>query len=188
MEDLQSLLEKINREGVEKAEAKANEIIARAKADADAIMKNAREEATKAKADAERAAADYTRRAEETLRQAARDTVLNVESAVTKLLEKLLSNNVNKVLSDEAAVTALVADVIKLFAVKGEIAAGEKLAAALSAQLATSEQFKVVTDENLDTGFSVRLDNGRVEHSFTGQTVADELAKRLRGNLAALLK
>lgn len=188
MEDLQSLLEKINREGVEKAEAKANEIIARAKADADAIMKNAREEATKAKADAERAAADYTKRAEETLRQAARDTVLNVESAVTKLLEKLLSNNVNQVLSDEAAVTALVADVIKLFAVKGEIAAGEKLAAALSAQLATSEQFKVVIDENLDTGFSVRLDNGRVEHSFTGQTVADELAKRLRGNLAALLK
>ena len=91
MEDLQSLLEKINRDGVEKAEAKAKEILAEAKAKADALVKDAREEAAKVKASAEAEAAGYVRRAEETIAQAARDTVLGVEGAVTALLVKILS-------------------------------------------------------------------------------------------------
>ena len=41
MEDLQSLLEKINRDGVEKAEAEAKKIVAAAQAKADEIVKNA---------------------------------------------------------------------------------------------------------------------------------------------------
>ena len=64
-EDLQSLLEKINREGVEKARAEADKIIADAKAKAADIVKTANAEATKAKADAEKAAADYAARAAE---------------------------------------------------------------------------------------------------------------------------
>ena len=51
-EDLQSLLEKINREGVEKARAEADKIIADAKAKAADIVKAANAEAAKAKADA----------------------------------------------------------------------------------------------------------------------------------------
>ena len=46
-EDLQSLLEKINRDGVEKARAEAEKIIAEAKARADAIVKEAKAEAAK---------------------------------------------------------------------------------------------------------------------------------------------
>ena len=45
-----------------------------------------------------------------------------------------------------------------------------------------------MTDETLDAGFSVRLDGGRIEHAFTGDVIATELAKRLRPELAALLK
>ena len=56
-EDLQSLLEKINREGVEKARTEADKIIADAKAKAADIVKTANAEAAKAKADAEKAAA-----------------------------------------------------------------------------------------------------------------------------------
>ena len=55
-EDLQSLLEKINREGVEKARAEADKIIADAKAKAADIVKTAQAEAAKSKADAEKAA------------------------------------------------------------------------------------------------------------------------------------
>ena len=46
-EDLQSLLEKINREGVEKARAEADKIIADAKAKAADIVKTANAEAAK---------------------------------------------------------------------------------------------------------------------------------------------
>ena len=78
-------------------------------------------------------------------------------------------------------------------AVKGlcgpvEVAAPAKLAAALKAQLASKGNVTVVMDDTLGTGFSVKTDGGRVEHAFTGDVIADELAKRLRPDLAKLLK
>ena len=187
-EDLQSLLEKINRDGVEKAQAESDRIIAEAKAKAAAIVKEANEAAAAAKADAEKSALDYQARAAETVKQAARDTVIEVKDAVTALLEKILAKDVDKALADEKTVTALVADAIKGRTGSVEVAAPARLASALKAQLAAQPNVKVVLDEALDTGFAVKLDGGRVEHAFTGEVIAGELAKRLRPDLAALLK
>lgn len=186
-EDLQSLLEKINRDGVEKAEAQAAAIVTEAKTKAAALVAAANEEAAKAKAAAEQAAADYQARAAETIKQAARDTVISVKEAVTKLLEQVLVKNVQSALADEKTAAALVADVVKGFATTGEIAAGEALAKTLAAQKAALGAFTVVTDPTLDTGFAVKLDGGRVEHAFTADVIAAELAKRLRPDLAKLL-
>ena len=188
MEDLQSLLEKINREGVEKADAEAKRIVDEAKAKADKIVKDALAEAEKSKADAEANAKTYADRAAETIRQSARDITIGVKDAVTALLEKLLAQNVDKALADEKTATGLVADAIKGLTGSVEIAAPAKLASALKAQLAAQSNIKVVLDETLDTGFAVKLDGGRIEHAFTGEVIAGELAKRLRPDLAKLLK
>ena len=187
-EDLQSLLEKINREGVEKARTEADKIIADAKAKAADIVKTANAEAAKSKADAEKAAADYAARAAETVRQAERDTILKIESSVTALLEKVLKANVDTALADEKTVATLVAEAIKDLVGSVEVATAPKLAAALKAQLASKGNVTVVMDDTLGTGFSVKTDGGRVEHAFTGDVIADELAKRLRPDLAKLLK
>ena len=187
-EDLQSLLEKINRDGVGKAQAEADRIVAEAKAKAESVVKEAQAAAAKARAEAEQAAQDYRARAAETLKQAARDTVIEVEKAVTALLEKLLAQDVDRALSDEKTATALAAEAIKGLTGPVEVAAPAQLAAALKAQLAAQANITVVLDEAHDTGFSVKLDGGRVEHAFTGEVIAAELAKRLRPDLAALLK
>jgi len=186
-EDLQNLLEKINREGVEKAQAKADEIIAAAKAKADALVKEAHAEAERAKVEAEKSAADYAARAAETVKQSARDTVLKVEESVTKMLTDLLAKDVEVALAKPDTLGALVADAVKGLAGTAEIALPAKLAPALKAQLAAQGNVKVVMDEALDAGFSVRIDGGRVEHAFTGEAVAAELAKRLRPDLAKLV-
>lgn len=188
MEDLQSLLEKINREGVEKAEATAKKIIADAEAKAAKIVADAKEECARAMADAEKAAADYQVRAAETIGQAARDTVLKVQSSVTALLEKVLLKDVEKALADEATVGALVAEAVKGVAGAAEVALPAKLVPALRAQLAAQGNVTVVTDDTFGTGFSVTFDGGRVESAFTPDVIAAELAKRLRPDLAALLK
>ena len=188
MEDLQSLLEKINREGVEKAEAEAKKIVDAAKAKANQLVKEAEAAGAKAKADAERAAADYSARAAETVRQAARDVVLEVRSSVTALLEGLLAKGVDAALADPAVSAKLAADAIQQLSGPGEIVCGAKLAAALGSQLAANGNFTVVTDEALGTGFSVRVDGGRVEHAFTVEAIAGELAKRLRPDLAKLVQ
>lgn len=185
MEDLQSLLEKINREGVEKADAEARKIIDEAKAKADKIVKDALAEATKAKADAEANSRTYAERAAETIRQSARDITIGVKDAVTALLEKLLAKDIDAALG--ASAVQIVADAIKGLTGPGEITCGPKLASALKAQLAANGDFKVVTDDALGSGFTVKLDGGRVEHDFTAETISAELARRLRPDLAKLV-
>ena len=188
MEDLQSLLEKINRDGVEKANAEAAKIVAEAKAKADALLKDAREAADKAKAEAEKAAADYAARAAETIRQSARDTVLSVEDAVTKMLQKLLTEDVDAALANPQTATGLAAGAIEDMTRATEVLANTKLVAALKAQFAANPNVTVTLDDTIGSGFTVKTDGGRVEHAFTGEVVAAELAKRLRPDLAKLLK
>ena len=188
MEDLQSLLEKINRDGVEKAEAEAKKIVEAARAKAEAIVQEARAEAARAKAETEKAAADYQSRAAETIRQSARDVVIGVGESVRALLERILRKDVDAALGNERIAAGVVAEAISGLTGPGEIACGSRLASVLRAQLSAGGTFTVVTDESLGTGFTVRLDGGRVEHAFTGEVIADELAKRLRPDLAALMK
>ena len=188
MEDLQSLLEKINRDGVEKAEAEAKKIVEAAQEKAKAILAEATAVAAKAREDAARDAEMSAARATETIRQAARDVIIGVKDAVSALLDQLLVNGVDKTLSDEAAAGAIVATAVKDLVGPGEIACGEKLVKALSAQLAAKKDFTVVTDDTLGSGFTVKLEGGRVEHAFTVEVIASELAKRLRPDLAKLLK
>jgi len=124
MEDLQSLLEKINRDGVEKADAKAAEILSAAKAKADDLVKSARTEAAKAKAEAEQAAADYAQRSEVTIRQAARDLVLEIQSSITALFERALAQGVDRALGDDQTVSELAAAALRELAEGGEIVLG----------------------------------------------------------------
>lgn len=187
-EELQSLIEKINRDGVEKAAAESEKIISSAKEQAAAIIKAAKEEAARYAVAAEADAKASAERAQETLRQAARDAVISVEGSVTRLLEKILASNVNAALSDPATAAAIAGEAVRDVVASGEISAAPKIAEALKAQLAAKANLTVVMDETHGTGFNVKLDGGRVEHDFTGATVAAELAKRLRPDLAALMK
>lgn len=188
MEDIQGLLERINRDGVEKAEAEAKKIIAAAEAKAAALIENARAQADASKAEAEKASADYAVRAAETIRQSARDTILKLEGEITALLEKVLVKDVEKALTDEATIQSLISQAIHDAAGNAEITAPAKIAAALKAQLAAQGTITIISDETLGTGFSIKTDGGRIESSFTADVIAAELAKRLRPDLAKLLK
>jgi len=192
-QDLQQLLEKIQRDGVDKAKSDADKLVSEAQAQARKIVEAAHAEAAKIKADARQEAEAFERRAEETVRQSARDTVLNVEKAVTALFGGLLLKDVNAALSSAELTAELAAEAVRAYiGEKGgvEVAAAAKLADALRAKLAAeaASGVTVVTDDTTGAGFRLRLAGGRVEHAFTGAAVADALAKQLRPRLAALIK
>ena len=189
-EELQQLLEKIQRDGVDKANAEAAAIVAKAKSEAEALVKKAQEDAAAAEAKGKADAEAYAARARETIAQAARDTVLKVKDDVTKLLTKLLAQDVTAALATEAVpIAAAVVKELVTGAATAEVAASAKLVDALRAQLAAQAQggVKVVADEMTGAGFTVKLDSGRVEHDFTDAAIAGALAQRLRADLAALL-
>ena len=189
-EELQSLLNKIRHDGVDKAKAEADGIVAEAKAQAAFIVKTAQTEAEKFRAEAKRDADAFAARSQETLQQAARDVSLSIEQAVTGVLNKVLAQNVNVALSNSSAAAGLVIEAIKAYASgkKAEVAAGRELADMLRVQLAQQSEITVVTNETLGTGFKIRLSGGRIEHDFTGPAVTEALARLLRPQLAALLK
>ena len=189
-EELQQLLEKIQRDGVDKANAEAAAIVAKAKEEANALVKKAQEDAAAAEAKGKADAEAYAARARETINQAARDTVLKVKDDVTKLLTQLLAQNVSAALATEAVPLAAAAVKELVTGSGAEVATSAKLVDALRAQLAAQAQngVKVVADEMTGTGFTVKLDNGRVEHDFTDAAISEALAQRLRPDLAALLK
>ena len=186
-EELQSLIEKINRDGVEKANAEAERIVTAANEKAAAKLKEAEEKAKKEADDAKLKAEEDKKRAEKAIAQAARDAALKVRDAIASLLEGLLLKDVESALADPATAAAIAGDAVKELVGDGEISAGPKLVDALKAQLAAAPSFKVTLDETVGSGFTVKLDGGRVEHDFTGATVAAELAKRLRPDIAKLL-
>ena len=189
-EELQQLLEKIQHDGVEKANAESAAILAKAKADAAAILKDAESQAAALRAQAETDAKAFETRAQKTISQAARDTVLEVKDAIGKLLEKLLAKDVATALAAPDAAAALALSAVRdLGATQADVAAGPKLAEALKAQLAAEavHGVRVVLDEDVGTGFSVRLDGGRIEHDFSEAAIVAALAKRLRPDLAKLV-
>ena len=188
-EELQQLLEKIQHDGVEKANAEAATILAKAKADAAAILKDAESKAAALRAQAETDAKAFEERAQKTISQAARDTVLEVKDAIGRMLEKLLAKDVAAALADPSEAAKLALAAVNELGSNADVAAGEKLAAALKAQLAADAKagVKVVLDESVGTGFSIRLDGGRVEHDFSESAIVAALAKRLRPHLAKLV-
>ncbi len=192
-QDMQQLLEKIQRDGVDKAKAEADKILEKANTQARQLLENAKNEAVRTVASARQEAEAFERRAEETIRQSARDTILTVEKAVGQLLGQLLVKNVNCALGNTDLVAGLALEAVRAYLAGNsavEVAAANKLADALRAKLAAEalNGVRVVTDEATGTGFRVRLANGRVEHEFTGAAVAETLARQLRPRLAALMK
>ncbi len=188
-EELQQLLEKIQRDGVDKANAEAKAILDKANAEAKAIVEKANAEAAAATAKAEADAKAYAERANKTISQAARDTVMEVKNGVNRFFDGLLAQDVKAALADNAA--ALAADAIKALSAgtDAQVAANAQLAEALRAQFAASAAngVQVVTDESVGTGFSVRLDGGRVEHDFSEKAITAALAKCLRPDLARIV-
>ena len=187
-EDIQGLLDKINREGVEKARAEADRIVAEARAQAEKIVSDANNEAARAIAEAERSAKTYMEGANATVQQAMRDILAGAERSIQDKLQKLLAKDVDRALADEKTVLEIVSAAVKEIASKGEISAPSRVVDMLKAQLASLGSFTLVTDESVGSGFSVKVEDGCVEHDFTGKAISEELSRHLRPDLAALLK
>lgn len=190
-EELQQLLEKIQRDGVEKANAEAAAIVAEAKAEAEALVKEAQEVAAATEAKGKADAEAHAKNARETLGNEARKLVGQVRNDITRLFTALLAQDVSAALATEAVplAAAAVKELVSGDAT-AEVAVSKKLVDAIRAQLAAQAQggVKVVSDETTGAGFTVKLENGRVEHDFTDAAIAEALAQHLRPDLAELLK
>ena len=196
--DLQHLLDKIQSEGIDKAKAESDALLADARAEARQIIATAKQEADAAHAKAKQDADAFQQRAAEVIRQAGRDAVLNVEQAVQRMMESLLLKETRAVMALPEILTQLTREAVKEYLAAGETHVSARLPKTAEALLpalreklrqdAAHEKVEVVLDAGQGSGFSVRTRDGRVEHDFSAEAVVNALSKSLRPQLAALLK
>ena len=197
-EELQSLLDKIRHEGVEKAKSEAEAILADARREADAVKAAAETEAAKTIASAKADAKAFEARAEATVRQAMRDVKLQLAAELEKQVEAFVSAGVKKAFASGDNVGAWITKAVDAYLAQGEkgmaIALGgdcakmaESVMAALAAK-ASSGGIEVEASPAFPDGFTIKLDGGRVEQCFTADAVAAALSRLMRPGLADLLK
>ena len=100
-EELQPLLDQIRKEGVEKADAEAAEILSQAKEKAAQTVRAAEVKAVERVAKAEKDAEVFTQRSIATLEQSARDVLITVGQGIEKIISEIVTVSVNEALGVE---------------------------------------------------------------------------------------
>ena len=195
---LQELIEQIKKDGVDAAEARAEEIIRAAKAEADKIIEDANKQASKMIADAKAENAKTVKSGEDAIRQACRNLLISFRESVSKELKSVTSSKVDAVYSSDE-LSKLIISVIENWAAKPEAdditvilnsSDLEKLEGALLAQLNAklAEGVTLKANDNFDKGFRIAVNNGTIYYDYSAQAVTDMLSDYLSPAVITLLK
>jgi V/A-type H+-transporting ATPase subunit E len=194
---LQELIDKIKKEGVESASAEAAKVKTNAEAEAKRIVETAQKEAAgiiaKAKVDAERS----EKAGAAALAQASRNLLLAFQGEIQALLDKIILKNVSGAFSEDALVETL-PEIIKAWASKGsdslDVLLSEKdlkkIQAFFDKELADTlkKGVELKSDRNLAAGFRIANKDGSAYYDFSATAAAEMLSAYLNPRLAGILK
>ena len=197
-EELQHLIERIRKEGVESGEKAADSLVAEAKKKAAALVADAQKQAKDMVAKAEADSAAFAERGKATLRQSARDLLISIGGSVGDVVSGIVDALVGAALTPELMAQMLLklAEAYAKNGAEGGIVAmlGEADAAAVKAVFAKEYQsqlaagIQIESDKEIFKGFRVGAKGGQVFHDFTKEAIAESLASFLRPDLAQIVK
>jgi V/A-type H+-transporting ATPase subunit E len=194
---LQELIEKIKKDGIESASEEAARLKSQAEDEAKRIVEAARREAeaitAKAKTDAER-----TEKAGiAAVGQASRNVVLTFKGEIQAVLDKITARETASSLNDDL-LKAVLPDILKGWAGKSgdslDLILNEdqlkKLSAYFTDKLAAElkKGLELKSDRNLSAGFRIANKDGSAYYDFSAESVAELLSAYLNPALAETLK
>ena len=195
---LQELIDKIKKDGVASAEAKAQEIIAEAEKKAASIISSAEEKADSiiksGKAETER----MEKASIDAIRQAGRNLLISFRDGVNAQLSALIATETSKVYNADMLKT-LIPETVKAWASKDDVNSlsvllSEKdlkefekdLGAALKEQINSGLEIKL--DNSLTKGFRIGTKDGSAFYDFSAESVADLFSAYLNPKTSAIMK
>ena len=198
-EQLQSLLDRIRSEGVERAEVEAATIVQQAEDRARATIEEAQAEAERIRRRAQEDADAALQRGEKALEQASRDLLLTLQRRIEAVLRQSLRENLAEALTPQTVAEMLVrlADAYAAHDMnesRVDVLLGredrERLAALVMQdyRALVDQGLTLRTDEKLDKGFRVSFAEDELYHDFSLQALADALAPVLKGPLAEVVR
>jgi V/A-type H+-transporting ATPase subunit E len=194
---VQELIDKIKKDGIESASEEAARLKREAEAEARQIVEAAKKEAeeiiARGKQDAERS----EKAGVAALEQASRNLVLAFQGEIQALLDKLVKQQTGASYGDDV-LKAVLPELIKSWAAKGEdslaVLLGEGELAKLQGffnEKLTAELKKGVelkSSRNLAGGFRIANRDGSAYYDFSAESVAELLSAYLNPRLAEILK
>ena len=195
---LQELIDKIKKDGVTAAEAKAAEIIESTNKKAESIIAAAQEKSAeiikKSKAETER----MEKASEEAITQAGRNMLLSFKDSLIKELDSLILSETTAAES-KTVLEKLVPETVKAWAKNADaselsVLLNEKdlkeleksLTASLKAEI--SKGLEIKPDKTLSAGFRIGVKNGAAFYDYSAESLAEMFAAYLNPKVAALLK
>lgn len=193
---LQELIDKIKRDGIESAAEEASRLKAQAEDDAKRIVAAARKEAediiARAKADAERTG----KAGVAAVGQASRNVVLAFKTEIQAILDRIVARETASSLNDDA-LKAVLPDILKGWAGGKDTldlilndAQGARLTVYFNEKLAAElkKGLELKLDRNLAAGFRIANRDGSAYYDFSAESVAELLSAYLNPRLAETLK
>jgi V/A-type H+-transporting ATPase subunit E len=194
---LQELIDKIKKDGIESASDEAARLKSQAEAEAKRIVEAANKEAeaiiARGRADAERS----EKAGIAALEQASRNLVLAFQAEIQALLDKIIARGVSASFGEDT-LKAVLPELVKSWAAKGSDDLALILPEALLGKLQgyfseklTAELKKgleLKSDRNLGAGFRIANRDGSAYYDFSAESVAELLSAYLNPRLAEILK
>ena len=196
-EELQGLLNKIQAEGLEKAETERARLVAEANTQAEAIIAEAKAQADKIRKDAEADAEASRKKADAAVRQAARDVIISLKDDLQEKLRAVVREASAQAMTSKA-MAGLIAKIAEQFAqnaasgaevilpVREREEAAQKLIGCLPEVL--KKNTTVQLGRGFAAGFKIGFNDSEVFLDFSDEALADVICEFVGPKLAAVIK
>lgn len=199
-EELQGLLDRIQTEGIEKAEAEKATILGNAKAEAAKIIEKAKEEAATIVKKANEEAEISVNKGNAAIRQAARDVLIALRADIEARLKALVTENIGQAMTPDV-MGKIILEMVKAYREKnptgdatvelllpqseaGQMA--ELLKGSLLANLRANPVIRINADAA--SGLQIGFKDSDVFLDFTDEALSDVICAYVGPKLAAALK
>lgn len=198
-DELQALLERINQDGVTKAEQERDRILSEARNQAERIVKDAKAKAETIVADAREESELLVSKGKDSLRQAARDILLSLRQALQERMQAVAKAAVASDVDAEALAEMIgqMADrymesggaVERIEALTTDKQA-DKVRGHLMKKLAKNLQDNATVTPlpNLEGGFKLRFNDDDILYDFSDEALSDALCTFVNPRLAELVR
>jgi V/A-type H+-transporting ATPase subunit E len=197
-EQLQALLDRINEQGIEKAEAEREEILSKARDEAKRIVSEAEEKAAKTVSDAESEADLLVKKGEESLKQAARKVLLSLREELCDRMAAVARECLAGELSGdrlagavEVAAKAYMSGGGKADSVEVLVPEEQREVVAKHVLAALADDFRkepsVSPAPDVSAGFRLVFDGSDAQYDFSDEALLDVFRSFLNPKLAELV-
>ncbi len=195
---LEELIEQIKKDGVEKAQKEASEIIKAAKDEAEKITEKAKTDADKIMENAKEECQRFVLSSEESLRQAGRNLLLSFRESVQRELRAVIGENVSEIYSKEA-LCSVILETVTAWSKNSDadslsLLLNQKDLDIIEAQLLSALKEKamqgvtLISNDSFDGGFRISKGNENVYYDYSKDAVVDMLSLYLNPRITALMK